>query len=95
MLVGHNLSLNVLIEIDLSKSLQTAIEDDRFVIALENLSPRRRQSASQEVLLSVEFPHSKQEIAIALDRKNGLGKNPNGLQYHHELVHKVLLITFL
>lgn len=56
---------------DLSKSLHNAIEDDRFVIVFENLSPRRRgRTSPQDVLTTIDFPSSKQQVSIALDRKN-------------------------
>lgn len=64
-----------MVVVDLSKSLQKAIEDDRFVIVFENLSPRRRNraGANVDILLTVEFPHSKTQLGFALDRKNHQG----------------------
>lgn len=61
---------------DLSKSLQKAIEDDRFVIVLENLSARRRNrvGANVDILLTIEFPHSKQQLGFAFDRKKSQGR---------------------
>jgi hypothetical protein len=60
---------------DLSKSLQKAISDDRFVIVFENLSPKKRsRGANVDILLTVDFPHSKQQVGFALDRKNHQGK---------------------
>lgn len=70
--------------VDLSKSLQKAIEDDRFVIVFENLSPRRRYraGANVDILSTIEFPHSKQQIGFALDRKNHQGTYlKNGLSW--------------
>jgi len=70
--------------LDLSKSLQRAIEDDRFVIVFENLSPRRRsRGANVDILLTIDFPHSKQQVGFALDRKNHQGK----VSIHEYIMH--------
>jgi len=46
------------------------MEDDRFVLVFENLSPRRRGRSSADVLMTIEFPSSKHHVGFALDRTN-------------------------
>ncbi|CAH0550359.1 unnamed protein product [Brassicogethes aeneus] len=54
----------------LTEKLEEVIKNDKFVLSLKHLKPKKRNRGTVETLFSVDFPGAENKFILKLDRKN-------------------------
>ncbi|CAG9833718.1 unnamed protein product [Diabrotica balteata] len=63
------LAESTLFDLGKTKELEGVINDDKFIVSLRHIKPRKRSRGMIETLFAVDFPESNDKFALLLDRK--------------------------